>query len=73
MEDVCGFLDGLSLQALTTNFKSNAVNGKDLLELSDEDMMHDLSCTRLQVSFSFILFVVCPSTGAYISTISKKN
>lgn len=49
VEDVCKWLGGLNLETLEPAFKSNAVDGKDLLELSEGDMKDYLGCTPLQV------------------------
>ena len=46
---VCGFLEGIGLHALVPAFKDNAVNGKDLLDLTDEDFRDSLGCSNLQV------------------------
>ena len=53
IDDVSAFLIELSLDSLTDAFRKNAIDGKDLLELTDEDMMRDLECSRLQVMFFF--------------------
>lgn len=50
--DVEVFLRGLDLPSLVPSFKTNAVNGADLLVLSDDDFMRDLGCTQLQVGAS---------------------
>jgi SAM domain (Sterile alpha motif) len=49
VHDVVDLLDRLELDALIPKFKENAVTGKDLLELSDEDLKTELGMTNLQV------------------------
>jgi len=46
---VAEFLRSLELSHLAQAFIDNAVNGKDLLELSDDDFINDLKCTSIQV------------------------
>ena len=48
VEDVGLFLHSLDLGHLTGPFRQNAINGRDLLKLSDEDFTRDLSCTQIQ-------------------------
>lgn len=50
-DDVCQFLDSLGLDHLKGAFKENGVNGKDMLELTDEDYKDSLGCTNLQVIY----------------------
>ena len=47
--EVADFLAGLNLDALAGTFKDNAVDGKDLLELTDDEFAAELKCTNLQV------------------------
>ena len=49
VSDVSDFLKRLNLDSLVLAFRTNAVNGKDLCELSDEDLASELHCTGLQV------------------------
>lgn len=49
IQDVQGFLEGLGLSSLSPEFEKNAVNGADLLRLSDNDFTHELKCTGLQL------------------------
>jgi hypothetical protein len=57
VDTVCGFLTQIGLGALTDAFKTNAVNGSDLISLSDEDFKDSLGCTPLQVSL--IICIAC--------------
>ena len=63
IDDVSAFLIELSLDSLTDAFRKNAIDGKDLLELTDEDMMRDLECSRLQVMFFFNFTFLLLSIG----------
>jgi hypothetical protein len=49
---VCGFLTQIGLTPLTEAFKTNAVNGSDLIGLTDADFKDSLGCTPLQVIFN---------------------
>lgn len=49
IKDVQDFLEGLGLSSLTPEFEKNAINGADLLRLSDHDFTHELKCTGLQL------------------------
>lgn len=46
---VVEFLNDIGLGHLAAGFKENAVDGKDLLGLSDDDLREELKCTNLQV------------------------
>lgn len=48
-EDVSELLERIGLGHLVSVFKENGVNGKDLLDLEDEDYKESLNCTNLQV------------------------
>lgn len=50
VDQVGDFLQGLQLGGLAPAFKENAVDGKDLLNLTDDDYIRDLKLTNLQVS-----------------------
>lgn len=50
--EVASFLEDIGLGHLAPKFKDNGVNGKDLLELEDEDYRESLSCSNLQVRLS---------------------
>lgn len=47
-QDVEDFLIGLHLDGLAPGFRQNAVNGKDLLQFTDDDLSQELNCTNLQ-------------------------
>jgi hypothetical protein len=47
---VCNFLQQIGLAPLAEAFKTNAVNGSDLIELTDTDFKESLGCTPLQAS-----------------------
>jgi hypothetical protein len=49
IDDVVAFLGSIGLPQLGDSFRANAVNGKDLSDLSDEDFKESLGCTALQV------------------------
>ncbi len=49
VNDVCDFLSRLELTSLVPGFQENAVDGKDLLSLTDEDMKELLGCKPLHV------------------------
>lgn len=49
MDDVAAFLDRLELDSLIPAFKENAVDGKDLVGLSDDDLKEYLGAKPLQV------------------------
>jgi len=49
VENVVAFLGSIGLPQLGDAFKANAVNGSDLLFLTDEDFKESLGCTPLQV------------------------
>ena len=49
VETVCNFIGGIGLESLAPAFKENAVNGADLIALSDEEYVESLGCTKLQV------------------------
>ena len=49
IQDVTTFLQGIGLGSLQSAFETNAVNGSDLLDLSDEDYVESLHTTPLQV------------------------
>ena len=53
-DEVVMFLGSIGLPQLGDAFKSNAVNGSDLIDLTDEDFKDSLGCTPLQVS-AFVL------------------
>lgn len=48
VEDVIKYLESIELGHLTTKFRENGVDGLMLQELSDEDLMTELGCTKLQ-------------------------
>lgn len=48
VDQVAGWLEGLQLGAVAPAFKTNAVDGGDLLALSDSDLREELGCTALQ-------------------------
>jgi hypothetical protein len=48
VQDVCAALEHIGLDSLTPSFRANAVNGQDLLALTDEDFETSLQCTKLQ-------------------------
>ncbi|KAH7621643.1 hypothetical protein Ndes2526B_g02455 [Nannochloris sp. 'desiccata'] len=48
VDTVCGFLTQIGLSPLTEAFKTNAVNGSDLIGLADADFKESLGCTPLQ-------------------------
>lgn len=50
--EVASFLEDIGLGHLAPKFKDNGVNGKDLLELEDEDYRESLGCSNLQVRLS---------------------
>lgn len=50
IDDVSKFLGTIGLVSLQDAFMTNAVNGADLLVLSDEDFKESLGATPLQVS-----------------------
>lgn len=48
-EDVCSFLERLGLpEELQLAFRRNAVDGSDLVGLTDADLVNELGCTHLQ-------------------------
>eukprot|EP00889_Picochlorum_renovo_P005525 jgi/Picre1/32555/NNA_007901.t1 len=47
--EVASFLEDIGLGHLAPKFKDNGVNGKDLLELEDEDYRESLGCSNLQI------------------------
>lgn len=49
VDEVVAFLGSIGLPQLGDAFQANAVNGKDLIDLSDEDYKDSLGCTALQV------------------------
>ncbi len=49
VKDVVAFIDSIGLGHISKNFEENAVNGRDLLELEDEDFRESLQCSGLQV------------------------
>lgn len=49
VEEVCMWLVAIGLGSKQDPFKDNAVDGKLLVELSDDDMKNDLSLSNLQV------------------------
>ncbi|KAJ8902887.1 hypothetical protein NDN08_006207 [Rhodosorus marinus] len=49
VDDVCDFLDKLQLGHLSPAFKENAIGGKDLAELTDDDLQSELGCKPLQI------------------------
>lgn len=49
VEQVGNFLSEIGLSNLVPAFQENAVNGKDLLGLSDDDFQSSLKVTPLQV------------------------
>lgn len=49
VDTVASFIGGIGLPQLVDAFKSNAVNGADLIALSDDDFTSSLGCTPLQV------------------------
>lgn len=49
VDQVASFLEDLELAPLVKGFRENAVNGCDLLSLSDEELKGVLGCTALQV------------------------
>ena len=49
IDTVANWISSIGLPQLVDAFKSNAVNGSDLIGLSDEDMKESLGCTGLQV------------------------
>lgn len=51
-DDVASFLGDIGLGHLAPKFKDNGVNGKDLLELEDDDYRESLGCSNLQVRLS---------------------
>ena len=59
VEDVCSWLHTLELDALIPQFKTNAVNGEDLLALTDDDFISSLKCTKLQVKVRWHLCDQC--------------
>ncbi len=50
IEKVESFLNGLELSSIVPAFKANAVDGQDLIQLTDEDMATDLGMTPLQIA-----------------------
>lgn len=48
-DDVSLLLERIGLGHLTSVFKENGVNGRDLLSLDDDDYRESLNCTNLQV------------------------
>lgn len=48
-DDVQSLLEDIGLGHLAPKFKDNGVNGKDLLELEDDDYRESLGCSNLQV------------------------
>lgn len=49
VDEVCQFLDSLSLGHTAPAFKDNGVDGDDLLNLTDTEMQQDLNLTPLQI------------------------
>ncbi len=49
MAEVTRWLEGLQLDAVVPVVKENAVNGEDLLSLTEQDLKDELGCTPLQV------------------------
>ncbi|KAL4433443.1 hypothetical protein ABPG77_010296 [Micractinium sp. CCAP 211/92] len=47
-QDVCFFLERLGLEDLKLAFQKNAVDGADLVGLTDTDLIDSLGCTQLQ-------------------------
>lgn len=65
VNDVAAFLGGLELDSLVPEFKKNAVNGKDLLELEENEMVDDLKCTHFQIKkIRRALDELAPGAGA---------
>ena len=50
VDDVSTFLERLHLNNLVPEFKHNAVDGKDLVALTDEELAEELKCSKLQVA-----------------------
>lgn len=48
VEDVGLFLHSIDLGHLAEAFRNNAVNGRDLLRLGNDDFIRDLGCTAIQ-------------------------
>ena len=49
IQTVANFIGGIGLESLAPAFKENAVNGADLISLTEEDYIESLGCTKLQV------------------------
>jgi hypothetical protein len=54
VDTVANFISGIGLAQLVDAFKSNAVNGADLIALSDDDFTSSLGCTPLQVRRAYL-------------------
>ena len=48
VDAVCDYLAGLELGHLAPGFRSNGIDGKMLLELSEEELVGELGLTKLQ-------------------------
>jgi hypothetical protein len=48
VDQVTSWLEGLELHAVVPLVKENAVNGEDLLSLTEQELKDDLGCTALQ-------------------------
>ena len=48
IEDVLSYLDTLGLGHLKGNFAQNGVDGADLMNLSEDDLIKELELTKLQ-------------------------
>ena len=49
VQDVVVFLEEVELNSITQLARDNALTGKDLIDLTQDELQHDLGITRLQV------------------------
>ena len=51
VNDVVAFLESIELHSISQLARDNALTGGDLVELTQDELQHDLGITRLQVCY----------------------
>lgn len=74
VDDVVAFLHSIDLGHLADAFRNNAVNGKDLLNLSEADFIRDLGCTQIQTRKikESLTYVVAAHSAIYLCAVHRR-